>query len=148
MGCIPQKINVSAGGRGVSMGAKGVRVLVVEDEAIIRIMIADMLGELGHTLAAEAGHIDEAMRLAQSTEFDLAILDVNLRGKMITPVTELITARGASDHFRDRLWLRRLAGRISRFSGGAEALPAGGSGGHDRQSCVIHARRRRSRSGT
>jgi CheY-like chemotaxis protein len=50
------------------MSAKGLRVLVVEDEAMIRILIADMLGELGHTLAAEAGHIDEALRLAQSTE--------------------------------------------------------------------------------
>jgi DNA-binding response OmpR family regulator len=75
------------------MSAKGLRVLVVEDEAMIRILIADMLGELGHTLAAEAGHIDEALRLAQSTEFDLAILDVNLRGKIITPVAELIRAR-------------------------------------------------------
>src|SRR3984957_4851031 len=75
------------------MSAKGLRVLVVEDEAMIRILIADMLGELGHTLAAEAGHIDEALRLPQSTEFDLAILDVNLRGKIITPVAELIRAR-------------------------------------------------------
>jgi CheY-like chemotaxis protein len=76
------------------MSTKGLRVFVVEDEAMIRILIADMLGELGHTLAAEASHIDEALRLTQSTEFDLAILDVNLRGKMITPVAELITARG------------------------------------------------------
>jgi CheY-like chemotaxis protein len=76
------------------MSAKGLRAFVVEDEAMIRILIADMLGELGHTVAAEAGHIDEAARLAQSTEFDLAILDVNLKGKLITPVAELIRARG------------------------------------------------------
>jgi CheY-like chemotaxis protein len=76
------------------MSAKGLSVFVVEDEAMIRILMADMLRELGHTLAGEAGHIDEALRLAQSTEFDLAILDVNLRGELITPVAKLITGRG------------------------------------------------------
>jgi CheY-like chemotaxis protein len=76
------------------MSAKGLRVLVVEDEAMIRILVTDMLGELGHTTAAEAGHIDQALELAQSAEFDLAILDVNLRGKLITPVAEMIRARG------------------------------------------------------
>jgi CheY-like chemotaxis protein len=76
------------------MSAKGLRVLVVEDEAMIRILVTDMLGELGHTIAAEAGHIDQALELAKSAEFDLAILDVNLRGKLITPVAEMIRARG------------------------------------------------------
>ena len=37
--------------------------------------------------------IGEAVKLVQSTEFDLAILDVNVNGKVITPVAELITAR-------------------------------------------------------
>jgi CheY-like chemotaxis protein len=76
------------------MSAKGVRVLVVEDEAMIRILVTDMLEELGHTIAAEAGHIDQALELAQSAEFDLAILDVNIKGKLITPVAEMIRARG------------------------------------------------------
>jgi CheY-like chemotaxis protein len=61
---------------------------------MIRILIADLLGQLGHTIAAEAGHVDQALELAQSVEFDLAILDVNLRGEMVTPVAKLITARG------------------------------------------------------
>jgi CheY-like chemotaxis protein len=67
-------------------------VLLVEDEAMIRMMIAEMLEELGHGVAAETGEIDQAIRLAQNTEFDLAILDVNVQGKLITPVAELITA--------------------------------------------------------
>ena len=66
---------------------------LVEDEVMIRMMVADMLEELGHSVAAEAGEIGEAVRLVQSTEFDLAILDVNVNGKVITPVAELITAR-------------------------------------------------------
>jgi DNA-binding response OmpR family regulator len=76
------------------MRRSGVRVFVVEDEPMIRILVTDMLGELGHTIAAEAGHIDQALELAQSTYFDLAILDVNLKGRLITPVAELIRARG------------------------------------------------------
>jgi two-component SAPR family response regulator len=52
-----------------------------------------MLEELGHHVAAEAGDIGEAMKIAQSAEFDLAILDVNIKGNVISPVVELIKAR-------------------------------------------------------
>jgi DNA-binding response OmpR family regulator len=69
-------------------------VFLVEDEVMIRMMVADMLEELGFIVAAEAGEINEAIRLAQSADFDLAILDVNVNGKVISPVAELIKARG------------------------------------------------------
>ncbi|MDI1261919.1 MAG: response regulator [bacterium] len=72
----------------------GCSVFLVEDEVMIRMMVADMLEELGHRVAAEAGEIGEAMKLVPSTEFDLAILDVNVNGKVITPVAELIQAKG------------------------------------------------------
>jgi DNA-binding NarL/FixJ family response regulator len=52
------------------------KFLLVEDEAMIRMMIADMLDELGHTVVAEAGNIDSALRLAETSEFDIAILDI------------------------------------------------------------------------
>ena len=69
-------------------------VLLVEDEVMIRMMVADMLDELGYRVAAEAGDIDEAVRLVQSTDFDLAILDVNVNGKLISPVAEAVRLRG------------------------------------------------------
>jgi DNA-binding response OmpR family regulator len=69
-------------------------VFLVEDEVMIRMMVVDMLEELGYQVAAEAGEINEAQRLAQSAEFEIAILDVNVNGKLITPVAELIKARG------------------------------------------------------
>lgn len=69
-------------------------VLLVEDEVMIRMMVADMLDELGYRVAAEAGDIDEAVRLVQSTEFDIAILDVNVNGRVISPVAEAVTLRG------------------------------------------------------
>jgi len=61
-------------------------VFLVEDEVMIRMMVADMLEELGFAVAAEAGDIDEAIRLAETADFDLAILDVNVNGKIISPV--------------------------------------------------------------
>src|ERR1700704_3164311 len=73
---------------------EGCSVFLVEDEVMIRMMVADMLEELGYSVAAEAGEISEALRLVQSTDFDLAILDVNVNGKVITPVAELIKAKG------------------------------------------------------
>jgi DNA-binding response OmpR family regulator len=72
---------------------KGGSVFLVEDEVMIRMMVADMLDELGYSIAAEAGEINEAIRLAQSTDFDIAILDVNVNGKVISPVASVIEAR-------------------------------------------------------
>ncbi len=68
-------------------------VFLVEDEVMIRMMVADMLEELGFRVVAESGDLDEAIRLAQSAEFDLAILDVNVNGKVVSPVAELLQAR-------------------------------------------------------
>ena len=73
--------------------SRGGSVFLVEDEVMIRMMVADMLEELGYSVAAEAGEIGEAMKLAETAEFDLAILDVNVNGKMISPVADLIKAR-------------------------------------------------------
>jgi CheY-like chemotaxis protein len=98
----------------------GGSVFLVEDEVMIRMMVADMLDELGYSVAAEAGEINEAIKLAQSTEFDIAILDVNVNGKVISPVAELIKARnrpfifatgygsqGLPEEYRDRPALQK-----------------------------------------
>lgn len=95
-------------------------VFLVEDEVMIRMMVADMLEELGFLVAAEAGEIGEAMRLAQSAYYDLAILDVNVNGKVISPVADLIKARnrpfifatgygssGLPEEYRDRPALQK-----------------------------------------
>src|SRR3989441_9417913 len=70
------------------------RILVVEDEVMIRMLLEDMLGELGYTIAAQAARIDEALEAAKSADFDLAILDVNLNGQPISPVADALVARG------------------------------------------------------
>ena len=96
------------------------RVLVVEDELMIRMLLEDMLGELGYTVAAEAGRIEEALDAAKTADFDVAILDVNLNGE--TPVRwprrspraacPFVFATGYGEHglpeaYRDRPTLKK-----------------------------------------
>ena len=70
------------------------RVLIVEDELMIRMLLEDMLEELGYTVAAEAGRIDEALDAIKNGGFDVAILDVNLNGENTAPIAEALAARG------------------------------------------------------
>ena len=72
----------------------GRRVLVVEDEPMIRLLLDEMLSDLGYTMAAEAGRLDEALVVARQGEFDVAILDVNLDGQPVTPVVDVLVERG------------------------------------------------------
>jgi CheY-like chemotaxis protein len=73
---------------------RGKRVLVVEDDAMVCIMLEDMLGELGFIIAAQAARIDGALEALRTGEFDLAILDINVGGEAISPVAEALAARG------------------------------------------------------
>jgi two-component system, response regulator PdtaR len=58
--------------------AVGLRVLVVEDEALIRLDLAEMLTEEGYVVAGEAGDGEQAMDLARSLRPDLVIMDVKM----------------------------------------------------------------------
>jgi CheY-like chemotaxis protein len=69
------------------------RVLLVEDEVLVRMMVTDMVEGLGHSVAAEAGDVGTASKLAEDGQFDLAILDVNLNGKLSFPVADIIKGR-------------------------------------------------------
>jgi CheY-like chemotaxis protein len=78
----------------MSEAAKPARVFVVEDEYLIRMLLEDMLADLGYEVAAAVGTLDEATKAAADTAFDVAILDVNLDGKEIYPVADILTKRG------------------------------------------------------
>jgi len=72
----------------------GLRVLVVEDEMMVSMLIEDMLGDLGCTVVGPASRLDEAMQLARSADLDCAVLDVNLGGQPIFPLADLLRERG------------------------------------------------------
>lgn len=70
------------------------RVLVVEDQYLIRMMLEDMLADLGHDVAAAVGTMPEASEQARNGDFHVAILDVNVDGEQIFPVADIIAERG------------------------------------------------------
>ena len=72
----------------------GLKVLVVEDEMLVSMLVEDMLSDLGCTVVGPAAELEEAMSLAQNAEIDLALLDVNLGGRPIFPVADTLKARG------------------------------------------------------
>ena len=73
---------------------QGTRVLVVEDEAMLALSLEDMLRDLGCVVAGTAAKLDDAMEMARTSDFDVALLDVNLGGKRVDPVAEAIRERG------------------------------------------------------
>ena len=70
------------------------RVLVVEDEYLIRMLLEDMLADVGYEIAAAVGTIAEASEFATTGDFNVAILDVNLDGQQIYPVADILAKRG------------------------------------------------------
>jgi CheY-like chemotaxis protein len=73
------------------------RVLVVEDEMMIAMLIETMLAELGHAVVGAAPTLAAALDLARSKagQFDVAILDINLGGERSFPVARLLSDQGA-----------------------------------------------------
>jgi CheY-like chemotaxis protein len=73
---------------------QGLRVLIVEDEALVAMLIEEMLAELGHHVVAISGRLAHALGIAADAPIDLAILDVNLSGEPSFPVADLLGRRG------------------------------------------------------
>ena len=74
--------------------ASGLRVLLVEDEIMVALLLEDMLSEFGHQVVGPVAHLNKAVEMAQREALDVAILDVNINGKEVYPVAEALAARG------------------------------------------------------
>jgi PAS domain S-box-containing protein len=72
----------------------GTKLLLVEDEALIGILLHDMLVDWGFEPSEPYAGLDEAMSAAAQGQFEGAILDMNLNGKSVYPLAELLQARG------------------------------------------------------
>ena len=70
------------------------RVLVVEDELLVSMLVEDMLADFGCKVVGPASDIDQALLLARDGEIDVAILDVNVSGRQSFPVADILKARG------------------------------------------------------
>jgi CheY-like chemotaxis protein len=72
----------------------GPRVLIVEDEVMISMMVEDMIQDLGCSVIGPAGDLERALALAEEEAIDVAVLDVNLNGLRSDPVADRLTERG------------------------------------------------------
>ena len=68
------------------------RVLIVEDEILILMMIEDMLTDLGCKSIAIASKIDQAITLIDGQVFDTAMVDLNLNGMESYPIADALAA--------------------------------------------------------
>lgn len=73
---------------------EGRRVIVVDDEALLLMTLTDMLVDLEYEVVGSATRVEPALRLATDVDFDIAVLDVNLAGKRIDPVADVVARRG------------------------------------------------------
>jgi CheY-like chemotaxis protein len=74
---------------------QGLRVIVVEDDSLICLLMEDMLLDLGCKVVGTACNCKRAAELAQCEEhIDVAVLDVNLGGELVFPVAEILAKRG------------------------------------------------------
>jgi CheY-like chemotaxis protein len=72
----------------------GLRVLVVEDEALVAMLVEDMLADLGCVVVGPVAELEEALQTVADAEVDCAVLDVNLAGRPIFPVADALKAKG------------------------------------------------------
>jgi CheY-like chemotaxis protein len=71
----------------------GTRVLLVEDESVVAMLIEDMLEDLGCEVLASVAQLEKAVQMAGALTIDFAILDVNLAGERVFPAARVLRAR-------------------------------------------------------
>jgi CheY-like chemotaxis protein len=75
------------------MNPRRIRVFLVEDEVLITLLLEDMLLSLECDITCAVANLDEAVSAAKTGTFDLALVDLNLRGKLTYPVADILKAR-------------------------------------------------------
>jgi CheY-like chemotaxis protein len=69
-------------------------ILIVEDEPLVAMLLVDFLEELGYAVAAQASSVEDGLARLKDTNFDVAILDVNLRGQPVWPIADTLQKQG------------------------------------------------------
>src|SRR5215470_16686735 len=74
----------------------GLRVLVIEDESMVAMLLEDTLAEIGCEVIGVASRFDDAVAKARLLSFDIAILDVNLNGRNTFSIADWLAEQGVS----------------------------------------------------
>ena len=77
----------------MSSGGKH-RILIVEDEALVAMLIEDVVLDMGNEVAGVAGRLEDAIRKANELEMSCAVIDLNLNGERTNPVAAALQRRG------------------------------------------------------
>lgn len=72
----------------------GRRVLIIEDEFAVSMLLEDMLQDMGCVVAETASRLPDATAKAETIDYDVAILDVNLDGKNTFDLARTMATRG------------------------------------------------------
>jgi CheY-like chemotaxis protein len=78
----------------VSEAANKQRILIVEDEALVAMLIEDIVLDLGHEVAAIAGRLADGLAKAEALDISCAVLDLNLNGERTYPIAQALKRRG------------------------------------------------------
>jgi CheY-like chemotaxis protein len=73
---------------------RGLRVLVVEDEALVGLLVEDFLRGFGCKTIGIAASTTEALGLIQGEAIDVAVIDLKLEGEMAYPLADALKAAG------------------------------------------------------
>jgi DNA-binding response OmpR family regulator len=74
-------------------GLAGLRILVVEDEMLVAMMVEDMLRGMGCDVVGPAGSVEDALVEIRGQHLDGALLDINLQGRDSSPLAEALRDR-------------------------------------------------------
>ena len=106
-----------APGRQEAAGAAldGARVLIVEDDAMISLVLADLLDELGCSVVGPSPQVEAALALVeeQAPTLDAVLLDLRLGSALAYPVAEALVARGVPFAFMTGADLARVDARFA-----------------------------------
>ncbi len=76
------------------MTLDGLRILLVEDEGMIAMLVKSMLVSIGCNVVGVAGRVPDAIKKVGTLSFDVALLDINLAGTLSYPVADALRSRG------------------------------------------------------
>lgn len=112
---------------------RGCRVLLVEDEAIVAMVTEDLMAELGCDAIKHVASVADALAAMSAGEFDVAVLDVNLKGETSFGIADALAERvipfmfctgygraGLPDRYRQRVCVRKPFS-IAELAAGLEA---------------------------